>query len=101
MSQYLSEQEIIRREKLKELQVLGIDPYPAEGFEVNAYSREIIDQFEKEPQSFEGKTVSVAGRIMSKRIMGGASFCSIQEPLLLLRSLANFRHRPHPETIIH
>ncbi|HYV91564.1 MAG TPA: lysine--tRNA ligase [Chitinophagales bacterium] len=75
----LSEHEILRRQALQELIELGIDPYPAEGFEVNAYSTDISEQFEKDPQSFEGKTVSVAGRIMSKRIMGGASFCSIQD----------------------
>ncbi len=75
----LSEHEILRRQTLQELIELGIDPYPAEGFEVNAYSKEVIDQFEKDPQSFEGKTFSLAGRIMSKRIMGGASFCSIQD----------------------
>lgn len=75
----LSEHEILRRQALQELIELGIDPYPAEGFEVNAYSSDIIEQFEKDLQSFEGKTISIAGRIMSKRIMGGASFCSIQD----------------------
>src|SRR6185295_18639555 len=75
----LSEHEILRRQALQELIELGIDPYPAEGFEVNAYSSDIIEQFEKDPASFEGKTISIAGRIMSKRIMGGASFYSIQD----------------------
>ncbi|MFI5135537.1 MAG: OB-fold nucleic acid binding domain-containing protein, partial [Chitinophagales bacterium] len=78
MSQ-LSEHEILRRQALQELIELGIDPYPAEGFEVNAWSKDITEQFEKNPQSFEGETISVAGRIMSKRIMGGASFCTIQD----------------------
>jgi lysyl-tRNA synthetase class 2 len=76
---HLSEHEVLRRQALQELIELGIDPYPAEGFEVNGYSKEIIDQFEKDPASFEGKTVSIAGRIMSKRVMGGASFCSIMD----------------------
>src|ERR1041385_4329867 len=77
--QQLSEHEILRRQALQQLIELGIDPYPAEGFEVSSYSKNIIEQFEKDAQSFEGKTISVAGRIMSKRIMGGASFCSVQD----------------------
>jgi lysyl-tRNA synthetase class 2 len=75
----LSEHEILRRQALQELIEMGIDPYPAEGFEVNGYSTEIIAQFENDPQAWEGQTVSLAGRIMSKRIMGGASFCTIQD----------------------
>ncbi|MCY7408707.1 MAG: lysine--tRNA ligase, partial [Chitinophagales bacterium] len=75
----LSEHEILRRQALQELIEMGIDPYPAEGFEVNGYSKNIIAEFEKDPLPFEGKTFSIAGRIMSKRIMGGASFCSIND----------------------
>ncbi len=75
----LSEHEILRRQALQELIEMGIDPYPAEGVEVNGYSRNIIAEFEKDPLSFEGKTFSIAGRITSKRIMGGASFCSIND----------------------
>jgi lysyl-tRNA synthetase class 2 len=78
MSQ-LSEHEILRRQSLQELIELGIDPYPPEGFEVSGFSADIIEQFEKDPASFEGKTFSLAGRIMSKRVMGGASFCSIMD----------------------
>lgn len=78
MSQ-LSEHEILRRQSLQELIELGIDPYPPDGFEVSGFSADIIEQFEKDPASFEGKTFSLAGRIMSKRVMGGASFCSIMD----------------------
>ncbi len=78
MSQ-LSEHEILRRQSLQELIELGIDPYPPHEFEVSGFSADIIEQFEKDPASFEGKTFSLAGRIMSKRVMGGASFCSIMD----------------------
>jgi lysyl-tRNA synthetase, class II len=73
----LSEQEIIRREKLKELEKLGINPYPAELFKINASAKDILDNFEKNPESF--KQVSLAGRIMSTRIMGNASFAELQD----------------------
>ncbi len=76
---HLSEHEIIRRQTLQELQQLGIEPYPAETFEVNDYSKNILTVFEKEPSQLEGKTVSLAGRIMSKRIMGSASFAVLQD----------------------
>src|SRR6185369_10579455 len=76
---HLSEHEILRRQALQELIQLGIDPYPAEGFDVTDFSASIIEQFEQDPQQLEGKTFSVAGRIMSKRVMGGASFCTIQD----------------------
>ncbi len=75
----LSEHEILRRQALQELIDLGIDPYPAEGFEVSDYSRDIIAQYDADASFYEGRTVAVAGRIMSKRIMGGASFCSVQD----------------------
>jgi lysyl-tRNA synthetase, class II len=73
----LSEQEIIRREKLKELEKLGINPYPAELFKVNATAKDILENFEKNPESFKG--LSLAGRIMSTRIMGNASFAELQD----------------------
>ena len=69
----LSEQELIRREKLITLREMGINPYPADLFPVNHTSQEVKDQFE------EGKKVIVAGRIMSTRIQGKASFASLQD----------------------
>ncbi|GIM50039.1 lysine--tRNA ligase [Capnocytophaga stomatis] len=69
----LSEQEIIRREKLHKLRAMGINPYPAELFPVNTTSKEVESQFE------EGKSVILAGRLMSVRIQGKASFASLQD----------------------
>ena len=72
----LSEQEIIRRNSLQQLRDMGIDPYPAEEFKVDAYSDEIKSTFSDDaPQ----RSVSIAGRIMSRRIMGKASFVEIQD----------------------
>ena len=69
----LSEQEIIRREKLTALRQLGINPYPANLFPVNSNSKQIKEQFE------EGKKVTLAGRVMSTRIQGKASFAELQD----------------------
>jgi len=69
----LSEQEIIRREKLSKLRELGIDPYPADLYPVNSSSKEIKEKFE------ENKQVIIAGRLMSRRIQGSASFAEIQD----------------------
>ena len=69
----LSEQEIIRREKLSKLKELGINPYPAELFPVNFLAKDIETQYE------EGKEVVVAGRLMSFRIQGKASFATLQD----------------------
>ena len=69
----LSEQEIIRREKLTTLRELGINPYPANLFPVNHTSKQVKDNFE------EGKKVILAGRIMSDRDMGKASFVELQD----------------------
>lgn len=73
----LSEQEIIRRQSMEELVRLGINPYPAELFNVNATAKQILGEFEKRPDDF--KEVSVAGRIMSRRVMGNASFAELQD----------------------
>lgn len=73
----LSEQEIQRRSSLEELRKLGIDPYPAEQYEVTAYAREIKEHFKEGSGAFAG--VSLAGRIMSRRIMGNASFAELQD----------------------
>ncbi|WP_053971533.1 lysine--tRNA ligase [Mangrovimonas sp. ST2L15] len=72
MSQ-LSEQEIVRRDKLAKLRELGINPYPADLFPVKQTSKEIKSDFE------EGKKVVVAGRLMSRRIQGSASFAELQD----------------------
>ncbi|WP_018464541.1 lysine--tRNA ligase [Segatella paludivivens] len=71
----LSEQEIIRRQCLQELREMGIDPYPAAEFPTNAFSTEIKAEFKDDEQ----RDVVVAGRMMSRRIMGKASFAEIQD----------------------
>ena len=73
----LSEQEIIRRNSLEELRKLGIAPYPAQAYPVNKTTVEIIDNFDALCAS--GEEVCVAGRIMTRRIMGNASFFEIQD----------------------
>ncbi|WP_299673697.1 lysine--tRNA ligase [uncultured Tenacibaculum sp.] len=69
----LSEQEIVRREKLTKLRELGINPYPADLFPLDSNSKEIKEKFE------EGKKVVIAGRLMSRRIQGKASFAELQD----------------------
>ena len=72
----LSEQEIIRRNSLDEMRRLGIDPYPAAEYKVDAFTDEIKASFSDDaPQ----RTVSIAGRIMSRRIMGKASFMELKD----------------------
>ena len=71
----LSEQEIVRRQSLQELRNMGIDPYPAAEFPVNAYSKDIIANY----KDGEKTDVVVAGRIMSRRVMGKASFMELQD----------------------
>lgn len=73
----LSEQEIIRRKSKEELEKLGINPYPAELFEVNASAKEILENYQR--TKIEYKNISIAGRIMSRRIMGNASFAELQD----------------------
>jgi lysyl-tRNA synthetase class 2 len=75
--QILSEQEILRREKREKLQELGIDPYPADNFPVNAHAADILENYERLKINY--KDISLAGRIMSFRIMGNASFAEIQD----------------------
>jgi lysyl-tRNA synthetase, class II len=77
MQQILSEQELIRRNSLTELIRLGIDPYPADTFLINAKSEDIRSKFKDDQTNFQD--VSIAGRIMSRRIMGAASFVEIQD----------------------
>ncbi len=73
----LSEQEIVRRNSLGELRKLGIEPYPAAEFPVNCTTEDIKKGFEKEPEKY--KQVVLGGRIMSRRIMGAASFAEIKD----------------------
>ena len=72
----LSEQEIIRRNSLNELRAMGIEPYPAAEYVTNAFSTDIKAEFNDDA---EPRQVSVAGRIMSRRIMGKASFIELQD----------------------
>ena len=65
----------VRREKLAELQENGKDPFQIMKYDVTHHSKEVVDDFE----NLEGKSVSLAGRLMSKRVMGKASFCNIQD----------------------
>ncbi len=71
----LSEQEIVRRESLQKLRDLGINPYPAEQFKTTATVKKVIDKFE----TLENKEVILAGRMMSRRIMGKASFAELKD----------------------
>ena len=72
----LSEQEIVRRNSLAELRKMGIEPYPAAEFKVTGHTKEIKENFTDEG---EQRNVSIAGRIMSRRIMGKASFMELQD----------------------
>jgi len=73
----LNEQERNRRDSLKAMQELGINPYPAEEFEINITSRQIREQFDPELKNLQD--VKIAGRIMTRRIMGAAAFIEIQD----------------------
>ena len=72
----LSEQEILRRQSLDELRRLGINPYPAAEYPTNAFSTDIRSQFSDDA---EPRQVRIAGRMMSRRIMGKASFIELQD----------------------
>lgn len=71
----ISEQCQIRRDKLKDLQDAGRNPFLVERWEIDAYSADIKDNFEQ----WDGKEVSMAGRLMAKRVMGKAAFIDIQD----------------------
>ncbi len=73
----LNEQEIQRRKDVEELRSMGIEPYPAAEYEVNTNSEEIKENFDKKEEEFSN--IRIAGRIMSRRIMGAASFCELQD----------------------
>lgn len=72
----LSEQEIVRRQSLQELRDMGIEPYPAAEFPTNAFSEDIKNEFKDED---EVREVVIAGRMMSRRVMGKASFVELQD----------------------
>ena len=72
----LSEQEIVRRNSLNELRAMGIEPYPAAEYVTNAFSTDIKEEFSDEA---EPRQVSIAGRLMSRRVMGKASFIELQD----------------------
>nr|WP_319510651.1 lysine--tRNA ligase [uncultured Draconibacterium sp.] len=75
--QELSEQEIIRRNSLQKMRELGIDPYPAAQYHVNTNTKDIKQNFKEEEKNFQD--VVIAGRLMSRRIMGKAAFAEIQD----------------------
>jgi len=77
MQNHLSEQEIVRRNNLQAIADLGIDPYPAHTFKVNAKSSEIKQNFKEGDSSYQ--EVVLAGRLMSRRVMGKASFAELQD----------------------
>ena len=71
----LSEQEIVRRQCLQELRDMGIEPYPAAEYPTNAFSTDIRETF----TDGDNTEVAIAGRLMSRRVMGKASFAEIQD----------------------
>jgi len=73
----LSEQEQIRRDSLEEIRKLGINPYPAAEYKTNAFAQDIYDNYSPEKNNFQD--VCIAGRIMSRRIMGNASFAELMD----------------------
>ncbi len=77
MSQELSEQEQLRRQSLAALRELGIEPYPAARYEVSTTAQQITDNFDANEDAF--KAITIAGRIMTRRIMGSAAFFEIQD----------------------
>ncbi|MDR0971742.1 MAG: lysine--tRNA ligase [Bacteroidales bacterium] len=77
MNMELSEQELLRRKAAEQIRELGIDPYPAAEYKVNAKTKDILEQFPKDNSLFQD--VSIAGRIISRRIMGAASFVVLQD----------------------
>ena len=84
MEQNFNEQEQNRRQSLQQIRDLGINPYPAEEFEITATSDEILRNFnpeaaEDDPAQQKFKSISFAGRLMSRRIMGAASFIELQD----------------------
>ena len=77
MARVLSEQEQVRREALQKIIDLGFDPYPAERFDVNVTSQEILSEYKEEEKNYQ--SVTLAGRLMTKRVIGKASFAVLQD----------------------
>ena len=75
----LSEQEVLRREALAKMKELGIDAYPAAEYPVNIYTSEILEQFKDDDLPEKLNNICISGRIMSRRIMGNASFTELQD----------------------
>jgi lysyl-tRNA synthetase class 2 len=79
METNLNEQQLLRRQSLEELRALGIEPYPAELYPVNTNSEEIKSEFPNHPEKFQN--VVIAGRLMTRRIMGKAAFAVLQDSI--------------------
>jgi len=77
MSTVLSEQEQLRRQAMQSLLDMGIDPFPANEFVVNAHAADILENYDRDKLNY--KNIAIAGRIMSRRVMGSASFFEIQD----------------------
>jgi len=77
MSTVLSEQEQLRRQAMQSLLDMGIDPFPANEFVVNAHAADILENYDRDKLNY--KSITLAGRIMSRRVMGSASFFEIQD----------------------
>ena len=77
MSTVLSEQEQLRRQAMQSLMDMGIDPFPANEFVVNAHAADILENYDRDKLNY--KNITIAGRIMSRRVMGSASFFEIQD----------------------
>ena len=77
MQRDLSEQEVVRRESLQKLLDLGINPYPSELFDVNVSAAEIKKNYNSNKLGY--KNIQIAGRLMSRRVMGKASFAELQD----------------------
>src|SRR5664280_2199638 len=93
----LSEQEQIRRTSLDELRKLGINPYPAAEYKTNVFAQEILDNYKPEENNFPD--VCLAGRIMSRRIMGNASFAELMDSSGRIQTVSYTHLRAH-ETVL-
>ena len=89
MNQQLSEQEKQRRSSLEALRQLGIDPYPAAEYPVSHYAQDVHERYQKSPDAGEWKEVSLSGRLMTKRIMGKASFADLMDSTARLQLYLN------------
>ena len=99
MSIELSEQEQLRRQSLAALRELGIDPYPAARYEVTATAREIAENFDETKGNYGD--VRIAGRIMTRRIMGSASFFELQDHTGRIQVYDDGFHDVHDDDPVH